>query len=151
MEIVKTKTDELDYVKTVELAEQKCLKLPQVECPIVHRFGPGIYIREMFIPAGTFVIGHHHNFENTNIMLKGRLTLLNEDGTTTELTAPFFYVGKPGRKMAYIHEDVVWQNIYATDERDIEKLESQFITKSTEWIANKELLDNIVKLQLEVR
>jgi hypothetical protein len=37
------------------------------------------------------------------------------------------FVGKPGRKVAYIIETVVFQNIYATDETDIEKLENMFV------------------------
>ena len=149
MDIIKTETGGLDYTKTVEAMEQYCLKQDQVECSVIHRFGPGIYIREVHIPAGTFAIGHYQKFEHVNIMLKGRVTILNENGITSELIAPFFYIGKPGRKMGYIHEDVVWQNIYATDERDIEKLEATLLIKSDYWIENKQLQDNITRLQHE--
>ena len=149
MDIIKTKIGELDYAKTVEAMEQYYLKQDQVECSVIHRFGPGIYIREVHIPAGTFAIGHYQKFEHVNIMLKGRVTMLNEDGTTSELQAPFLYIGKPGRKMGYIHEDVVWQNIYATDERDIEKLEAFYLDKSEYWIANKILYDKANWLQHE--
>jgi hypothetical protein len=37
------------------------------------------------------------------------------------------FIGKPGRKVAYILETVVFQNVYATEETDIEKLENMFI------------------------
>jgi len=133
----------------INMMEQYCLQKEQVECPVYHRFGPGIYIREVHIKANTFAIGHHQKYEHVNIMLKGQVTMLNENGTTSELQAPFFYIGKPGRKMGYIHEDVVWQNIYATDERDIEKLEATLLIKSDYWIENKELQGNIIKLQHE--
>ena len=129
--------------------EQYCLKKEQVECPVYHLFGPGIYIREVHIPAGTFAIGHHQKYEHVNIILKGQVTMLNENGTTSELQAPFFYIGKPGRKMGYIHEDIVWQNIYATDERDIEKLEAHYLDKSEYWIDNKILYDKANWLQHE--
>ena len=133
----------------INMMEQYCLKKEQVECPVYHRFGPGIYIREVHIKANTFAIGHHQKYEHVNIMLKGRVTMLNEDGTTSELQAPFFYIGKPGRKMGYIYEDVVWQNIYATNERDIEKLEAFYLDKSEYWIANKILYDKAHWLQHE--
>lgn len=117
----------------LEQVEQVLLQMPQVECPVIHHHGPGTYTREVHIPAGTFAIGHHQNYEHTNIMLKGRVTVLNDDGTTLELVAPMFFVGKPGRKIGYIHEDMVWLNVYATDETDVEKLEAQFLTKSDSW------------------
>lgn len=120
--------------KKLQLVEKKMLELDQVECNVVHRFSPGIYIREVTVPAGTFAIGHHQNFEHTNIFLKGRVTVLQEDGTTSELVAPMIFTGKPGRKIGYIHEDMVWLNVYATDETDIETLESIFLTKSDSWI-----------------
>lgn len=110
--------------------ERKMLTQEQAECPVYHRFGPGIYIREVHMAAGTFAIGHHQNFEHVNVFLKGRVTILQEDGTTAELQAPMFYVGQPGRKVGYIHEDLVWMNVYATEETDIEKLEAHFLTKS---------------------
>ena len=33
----------------------------------------------------------------------------------------------------YILKDMVWQNIYATDETDVEKLEAMFLDKSQTW------------------
>lgn len=113
--------------------ETRMLEMPQVSCPVIHRFGPGVYIREVCIPANTFAVGHYQNFEHLNAMLKGRISALNEDGSITELVAPMLFVGKPGRKIGYIHEDTVWLNIYQTEETDIEKLESCFITKSKEF------------------
>ena len=118
----------------VEQAEGEMLALPQASSSVVHRFGPGVYIREVHIPAGTFAIGHRQRFEHMNIMLKGRVTILNDDGGTTTLVAPAIFTGKPGRKIGYIHEDMVWQNIYATNERDIETLEKTYLEKSEVWV-----------------
>jgi hypothetical protein len=39
-------------------------------------------------------------------------------------------MAKPGRKVAYIVETVVFQNIYSTPETDIEKLENMFVDNS---------------------
>lgn len=122
--------------RALQVVEKTMLDMPQVDCPVIHRFGPGVYIREVMIPAGTFAIGHHQNFEHMNVMLKGRVTVLNDDGSTAELAAPMMFVGKPGRKIGYIHEDVVWLNVYATTETDVETLENTFITKSDAWLEN---------------
>lgn len=117
----------------VEALEASMLEQPQVSCGVVHRFGPGIYMREVTIPADTFAIGHHQNFEHMNVLLKGRVSIINDDGGLTELVAPMIFVGKPGRKIGYIHEDMVWMNVYSTHETDVDKLEAHFVTKSTTW------------------
>ena len=34
--------------------EKEMLEMPQADCPVAHHFGPGIYIREVTLPAGIF-------------------------------------------------------------------------------------------------
>lgn len=115
-------------------AEAHGLTLPQTECKVYHHFGPGFVIREMHIPAGTFIIGHAHKEALANSFVKGRIRLLS-DGVWCELVAPFFFVGKPGRKAAFALEDCIWQNIIATTETDIGIIESLFVEKSPQWLA----------------
>jgi len=117
----------------VQALEKHFLQQEQTECPVVHRFGPNIYIREVTIPANTYSIGHYQKTEHLNIMLAGRVTMINENGSKTELCAPQVFVAKPGRKIGFIHETMVWQNVYSTSETDIEKLEEMFLEKSITW------------------
>ena len=117
----------------VQRLEKHFLQEKQADCPVIHHFAPNIYIREVRIPAGTFSIGHYQKTEHLNIMLAGRVTMVNEDGSHTELVAPQTFVAKAGRKIGYIHEDMIWQNVYATNETDIEKLEEMFLQKSMTW------------------
>jgi hypothetical protein len=119
-----------DLTTVLAGAEAEMLRMPQAECPVVHRFGPGVYIREVCLPAGAIAIGHKQRYEHTNILLKGAVAIVNDDRTVSVLRAPLFFVGKPGRKVGYVLEDTVWQNVYATDERDIETLEAMFLEKS---------------------
>ena len=109
------------------------MQLPQVDCPVVHRFGPGVYIREVSAPAGTFAVGHRQTQDHLNVLLQGRVAVLSDDGSVHELAAPLVFVGKPGRKVGYVMEDMVWQNIYATTETDVEKLEAMFLDKHESW------------------
>lgn len=118
----------------IDAAEIEMLGQEQVDCPVTHRFGPGIYIREVFMPKGAYVLGHRHKTTHLNVMLTGVIGLLNDDGTETVLTAPQTFIAQPGRKMAYIYEDVVWQNIHAADETDVEKLEDMFLDKSPAFL-----------------
>ena len=102
-------------------------QLPQVDCQTKHYFGPNIYIREVTMPAGTVVIGKPHKQEHMCVMLQGRMVVVKDDGTKQELVAPLTFVGSAGRKVAYILETTIFQNIMATDETDIDVLENMFI------------------------
>jgi len=101
--------------------------MPQVECTEKHYFGPGMYVKEVTMPAGSIIVGKPHKTEHLCVMLQGRMELLKDDGSIVELVAPATFVGKPGRKIARIIETVVFQNIFATDETDVEKLEHMFV------------------------
>jgi hypothetical protein len=117
----------------LENPEKALLEHEQSPCPVTHYFGPNLCIREVFMPAGTLAIGHIQKFDHMNIMLKGKVMVLGENGDMLTLTAPLIYVGKPGRKIGYVVEDVTWQNIYATDLKDIDAVEAKFIEKSLDW------------------
>lgn len=140
---------QIQQAAPIERLEAELLQLPQVECPVIHHFGPGIYIREVTIPAGALAIGHAQKFEQLNIMLKGRLVVLDAAGNPRELVAPLIFVGPPGRKVGYVLEDVVWQNVYATDERDIDVLEATYLDKSATWQAADQERHQIEVLQRE--
>ena len=115
-------------------AEKEMLALPQAECPVIHKFENGYYIRELHMKAGTLAIGHHQNFEHLNVFLQGKVQIRNEDGTSTILKAPMVFIGKPGRKIGYVLEDLIWQNVYLTELKDVDLLEALLLTKSPEAI-----------------
>lgn len=114
--------------------ERSMLELPQVNCAVVHHFGPGLYIREVAIPAGTLALGHHQLEEHLNVVLRGAVLMYDQNtGVVREVRAPLMYVGQPGRKLGYVTEDMVWQNIYATELRDITQLEERFLVKTISY------------------
>ena len=114
----------------IQIVEKGLLEQEQADCPVTHRFGPGVYIREVILPAGAVVIGHSHKHPHLNILIAGRLDLIDENGKATELIAPYTFTAPPGRKIAYVYETVLWHNVYATEETDLEKLEEMLFTKS---------------------
>ena len=134
----------LKVFTNVDEAEKAMLQLPQVDCPLVHHFGPNLCIREVFMPKGTMAVGHKQKFKHMNVLLKGKVMMLNEDGSTKILEAPFIFEGEPGRKIGYVLEDMVWQNIYATDLKDSNDVEEFFVEKSENWQN-----DHNVKLSIE--
>lgn len=114
----------------VAVIETEMLKREQLDLPVKHYFSQGVYARELFIPKGTTLTGKIHKYQQLNIMSKGDMSVLTEDGVV-RVQAPFTIVSPPGTKrIAYAHEDTVWTTIHGTEETDLEKIEAQFIAQS---------------------
>jgi hypothetical protein len=110
------------------------LMLPNVEVPVVHHFGPGIYMREAIMPVGLF-IGRAHREPCQNLMVSGCLSLFTPNGWQT-LEGPQTFTSQPGRKMALVHAPTVFLNIWATTETDLAVLEARLFDDSPymgEW------------------
>ena len=119
-----------NFDAAIEAACKRLFDLPQVAAPVRHIFGPGVYMRELSAKAGTIIIGHKQRTEHKCLFVKGRMLFLNEDGTTTELAAPCEFMAPPGRKVAKVLEDMVFVNVYETDETDVDTLEATYLDKS---------------------
>lgn len=116
--------------KKVEAFDEMFKDVPQVEIPVRHYYSKGVYAREITIPKGTVLSGKIHKHANLNIMSKGDMSVLTEDGIV-RVQAPFTIVSPPGTKrIAYAHEETVWTTIHGTDETDLEKIEAHFIAQT---------------------
>lgn len=115
----------------------------QVDCPLKHHFAPGVYIREIFMPAGAVVIGKIHKTEHFNIIQRGRVRIFDPEGAL-ELEGPVTFVSKAGvQKVLYIAEDTVWSTVHLTDERDLEKLEAALIEPDDAYPALDRTLERL--------
>jgi hypothetical protein len=127
MNLIVNKQVDTFLAQKVDALLDKARQMPQVDCQTKHYFGPNIYIREVTMPAGSVIVGKPHRSEHMCVMLQGKMIIVSEDGTRKELVAPMTFVGQPGRKVAYIIETTVFQNILATDETNIENLENMLV------------------------
>jgi len=114
----------------IERLEGAMLAVDQVEAEVTHRFGPGVYIRELSVKAGAYLISHAHKGPHLNSMIKGAVMMFAEDGRQERLDAPACFVAPAGRKFGYVLEDMIWQNIYATTETDVATLERELFEPS---------------------
>lgn len=115
--------------------EDWMLEFPQVEAPVTHNFAEGVYVRELFIPADSWIMGKRHRYETCNILLKGKLSLYMGSGVPAKtIEAPLIFNSKPGtKKLAYAHEDTIFLNIHPTTETDVDKIEQEFIISEEEF------------------
>ena len=141
--IVQLSTD-IQEASSISLGaiEELMLSEEQVDCPVQHHFGPGIYLREVFFPAGIYVMGHAHKKPTMNILLKGKMAVM-VNGEARVIEGPYIFNSEPGRKFAYVIEDCVFQNLHATEETDLEKIEEIFIDKSDAWKSKQVEMKNL--------
>ena len=147
--ITQSKTNKLAMRNTIKMFADKLATIEgvtygdNVNCPLTHTFSDGIYVREIFMPAGTVCVGKIHRHEHPNMLMKGRVTVVTEEGGITELQAPMSMISPAGTQRAvFVHEDTIWITIHHNpdNETDIDKIEEFVIAKSYD-----ELPDNTVK------
>lgn len=112
-------------------------------CPLKHSFSEGLYIREIFIPKGTLVIGKIHKNEHPSFLGQGKVMVLSEEKKSELVSAPQTIITSAGiKKVVYAIEDTIWINVIPnpTNSKDIEFLEEQDMT--TSYIEYKEYVNN---------
>jgi len=112
--------------------EREIGKLPQYDCPLKHYFVDGLYVREIFIPAGCALVGYIHMQPCITTVSRGKI-VISDVHTTRLVEAPFTMSVQPGSKKAgYAIEDTVWSDAYVNvdNETCIEKLEARLTANS---------------------
>jgi quercetin dioxygenase-like cupin family protein len=119
-----------DWRGKLERLDAVLAQLPQTEMPVTHRFSRGVYARELFIPKGTVLTGRIHKYSQINILLRGDISVLTEDGIK-RIQAPFVIESPAGAKRAgYAHEDTVWMTVCGTATTDADVLEDELTTRT---------------------
>lgn len=105
------------------------LKHEPVECFLEHHFSEGIYVRQIFMPGGTFVQGKEHKTRHLNVVIKGKV-LMQQGEDIVSIIAPATFESEAGvSKLLYIHEDTIWQTIHVNEdnETDVDTLEDRLV------------------------
>ena len=108
----------------IESLERHLFQLPQVDVPVVHRFAPGLYMREIRIPADTLMTGRVHRFEHVSIMVQGDMTLLTDEGMQRVTGYQPFIAPAGTKRVGYAHAETVWVTVHRNPDeiRDPEAL-----------------------------
>lgn len=98
-------------------------------CPLEHHFTPGLYVRQITIPAGTTLVGKIHRESHPIFLLSGKMVLCTEDGDRV-LEGPQMLISKAGdQRAAFTITDVVWITVHAnpSDTQELHELERLII------------------------
>ena len=120
----------------------------QTELPLKHSFAPGVYAREMEIPAGTLLIGKIHKHRHHNFLMKGSIIVLTETNGVEVLQAPLMIVWDEGtQRIGYAVTDTIWTTIHENKDNseDLDVIEQRTVVKTkTKYLEyKKKLIKNI--------
>lgn len=106
-------------------------QLVPVDSVTSHMFADGVYVRSMIVPKGAIAVGKIHKTEHICIVLRGDILVVDSDGTEPRrIKAPAKFVSPAGVKRAvYAFEETEWLVVHPTHERDLKRIEAQFIAK----------------------
>jgi hypothetical protein len=108
-------TDTLTEPSPLDLLEQAMTRAPQARCPVVHRFTPGLYCREIFIPAGTLLTSAVHKTMHPFVISAGIIRVQEEGHEPVTYEAPYTGVTTPAtRRLLYAVTDTIWTTFHPT-------------------------------------
>ena len=116
--------------------------LPGTECPLAHKFGPGTYVREMFIPGGTLFVGREHRYGHLCQLISGSLVQVGPTAKTFA-TGPVQVQSQAGVHMVlYAVTDCQVRTVHAnvTESRDIQLLESDAFLPASDLLELGEIV-----------
>ena len=117
----------------IDALEVKMMNLPAAECPVVHSFTPGLYTREIFMPAGATVVSKIHKTEHPFVVSMGKVAVFIDGQGWQVITAPHRGITKPGtRRVAFILEDTIWTTFHPTTLTDVDEIEAAIIEPHNE-------------------
>lgn len=111
---------------------------PQVDLPLVHRFTPGMYIREIHMPAGVLVTSAMHKTEHPFFITQGSALVWKPGEEPVRLRAPHTGITQAGtQRLLYIEENCIWITCHVNpdNEQDIEVLDKRIVDRDTNLYA----------------
>lgn len=94
---------------------------------ITHHFSDGLYAKEAFVPVGTAILKHTHDFSHLSILAKGKVAVMTgEKIDIVEAPACIEIKANVTHGIKAI-TDCVWFCIHATNEKDPDKVDEILI------------------------
>lgn len=141
--------------------EVEMSKRPPVNCPVNHKFVPGMYIREIFMPKNTWVTSLVHKTNHPFFILKGKVSIYSDNNGEQKLEAPYSGITTPcTRRLIFNHEDTIWvtchpTNVLPTDHSQeaimeaVSRVDEDIIEQRINPLLGGTIINNIVTKQIK--
>jgi quercetin dioxygenase-like cupin family protein len=111
----------------IERLQAEMSVMPQAELVTEHQFSPGMYMRKVFRPAGTLIVGKVHKKPHFFLCAKGEIIAWTEGGMK-RLQAGDIVESQPGTKRVTLAvTDAIGITIHRTDLTDLDEIEAELI------------------------
>ena len=121
-----------------------------VDCPVKHRFAPGVYIREILMPKDTLIVGKIHKTSHFNEIVSGECKVVTPaSGNVEYFKAGDIFVSEAGvQKVVYNITDVVWRTTHLnpSDTKEQSELESNIIAENFDSLGYDQLIEECKRL-----
>jgi len=134
--------------KSVERLEAHLLQFPEVEIKTEHRFAPGIYVRQVTIPAGVACTGAACKFDHLSVMVRGKMRVL-ADGSMQDIEGYHEWIAAAGvKRVGVALEETVWFTVHPNpdDERDLNVLEAR-LWEQAEMLQRRRAADGLIQFE----
>ena len=121
--------NEISQASAIDKLEFDLLQFPSATMPLVHIFTPGLYVRQIQIPAGTILTSMRHKTEHPFVILSGIIDVQSEN-ENIRYQGPCIGVTHPGTKrVLYAQTDTIWLTFHANPEDvvDLDELGKRLI------------------------
>lgn len=132
----------LGYDEMLDRVEVEMHKIGATPFETAGIFTPGLYLRALVIPQGSYLTSKVHKIEHPFILAEGKMTIFTEDGGEQILTAPYIDITKAGtRRFARAEENSLWITCHASDKTTEADVENEVIEERenkllTEYLTN---------------
>jgi len=131
----------------IDRIQAEMVKMPQAELTTEHSFSPGMYLRKVFRPAGTLIVGKVHKEPHFFLCAKGEIIAWTENGMK-RLQAGDVVESKPGTKRVTLAvTDAIGITIHRTEKTDLDEIEAELIEPDTTALFDAN--NDIKKLRIE--
>tara|TARA_R110000824_G_scaffold68935_3_gene177702 strand:+ start:40 stop:522 length:483 start_codon:yes stop_codon:yes gene_type:complete len=132
--------------ETIDLAEKLIIENGDpIVCPLKHRFTDGMYIREVFVPAGSLFTTAIHKKQHPFVISLGKYKVYDGDNILV-IEAPHTGITEPNtRRLIYAEEDTICTTFHITDKTDVDEIEKEIIIDHKNNYADQDLLDQYKK------
>lgn len=122
----------LSYDEMLDRVESQMIEIGESEFETSGFLVGGMYVRSIFIPAGSFLTSKVHRSDHPFILSAGSIVIYTEDGGEQVLHAPYIDITKAGtRRFAKALTDCLWTCIHRID-------------KTTDKTTEKEIEDEVI-------
>jgi hypothetical protein len=139
-QIIKSRDEVIDIVENI-IANQ-----PQVECPVTHRFTPNMYIREVFVPAGTILTSEIHKEEHPHVLSLGKITMWDGEGGEITVSAPYCGITKANaRRVVLVHDNCIFTTFHVTQATNVEDAEKDIFVEYENVLMDEKAKKGLIK------